>query len=422
MKSKLSWITFVPLTIAAVIIKLTQIFYLSNEGSTLNGLTSFQLSYIAIGAVVLILLFTLLFVLIDRKTAPYYQGGKNFAAGIFGLLIAVLMACDGANRIFNIVQLGSFEILGLIDSILTLLSAVVFVVIGLSHFTGNAAGKGLALFYLFPAIWSAIRLISTFLEFRTVSIYTVDATRFIVYILLTLFLFNYAILISRIQGKSPVKVTLVYAFPACAALIMFAVYEITQLLTSGASIDFLANAEYGVIALLAVYVFIFLIEITIRVKTKDEVVLVEDNGETKEKKDEEDDLEIEEFDKSFANEVITGLDNDTVVNAPAHTYLETQDTSGFIYQVTPQNDDGPGVSNIYGNINEKEVSDFITSIDSDYGSNDTVIEEPEPVKTEPIHVKKEEPVKVKPSAPVSKQSSRMDEIDKLIFEISNDKK
>ena len=409
MSSKLSWITFIPFTLAAMAIKVAQIFFLTDENSTLFGLSSFQLSYVALGCVVLVFIFSIIFILADRKTAPYYKGGRNIACGIIGLLTAIVFACDGANRIFNTIQLGDYQIIPIIDSVLTLVSAVVFVVLSLSCFTGGtASGNGLAVFYLLPAVWSAFRLVTVFLTFTTVSILTVDVTRLVTYIFLTLFLFNYAILVSSIKGKSPVKTTFVYGFAACSVLCTLSAYSVSLILVSEDFSDIFSYAEDMQVVLLALYVLVFLIELTLRVKNKSEIKVVdyEDDRYKGDKESSDDDLMIDdERDRRFANDFITGLDEETVDKAPLHSYLETQDTSDFLYRPTQLGDDSNVSSVRYGNIDEKEIDDYITTVDTTY--KDTGDNEDTDVSGQPRE---------------NKYESRMDEIDKLILEISGDKK
>ena len=73
MKTKLAWIPFVPLFLAAGFLKLAQGFM---PDGGLMGLSSLQLDYCYIGACVLIFLFTLLFVLLDKKI-PVLTGLKK---------------------------------------------------------------------------------------------------------------------------------------------------------------------------------------------------------------------------------------------------------------------------------------------------------------------------------------------------------
>lgn len=389
MTSKLSWITFVPFTLVAIAIKLYQAIFMVDSDATLFGLSSLILDYIAIACVVLVLLFSVLFVLIDKKTAQYYKTKRNIVAGVFGVLIAVLFACDGANSIFALIEVGNFGILGIVDSILTLLVAVVFIVIGLSHFVGNGTTKGLAVFYLFPAFWAAIRLVRLFLDFTKVSIITSDVSLLVSYIFLTMFFFNYAMLISLIKGKSPVKTTLVFAFPAATACLLYAAGKYQVVFSE----DFFSNAYIFELALIGVYIIAFLIELTINMKTKDEVSVIETEEEVEEKEEiSEDELRIQRRNEVDAEGIITGLDQETKDAAPVHSYLETQDTSDFIVDVVAP-------------VEQLEEKEYIAGEDSD-----------KYFITQGDGQKEEEPE----DSPMKDVDTRMDEIDKLILQISEE--
>ena len=97
MKSKLTWIPFVPLFLAAGFFKLAQGFM--PEGS-IPGLSALQMEYCYLGACVLIFLFAVLFVLLDKKIAKYYLPQKNFPAGIVGILKSKRMAASLSETTF----------------------------------------------------------------------------------------------------------------------------------------------------------------------------------------------------------------------------------------------------------------------------------------------------------------------------------
>ena len=130
MKTKLAWIPFVPLFLAAGFLKLAQGFM---PDGGLMGLSSLQLDYCYIGACVLIFLFTLLFVLLDKKIAQYYLPHKNFPAGLTGIVLSLLLAADGGFTIFQVFSSGKISVLEILGAVLSLLSAVVFIVLGLKE-------------------------------------------------------------------------------------------------------------------------------------------------------------------------------------------------------------------------------------------------------------------------------------------------
>ncbi|MBQ8057240.1 MAG: hypothetical protein IJ275_02765 [Ruminococcus sp.] len=276
MTSKLSWIAFVPFTLAALAIKVIQLFFLGPDG-TFYGFNSLMLSYLAIACAVIVMLFAVIFCLIDKKTAQVYMINRNPVAGITGLLLAVSMACEGANRAFYAFRsmgAGFFEIA---DIVLTIICAIVFVVLGLNHFVGNGGVKGLAVFYLVPALWSAFRLVKCFLAFTTVSIAVTDVTILACYIFTTMFLFNYAMIVALMKGKSPVRAAFIYGLPAVTVLLSHSIYEMVYTYWyAGVNFNLFNHLDSIELLLLAVYILAFVIEMSAKVRRNDEIEIIED--------------------------------------------------------------------------------------------------------------------------------------------------
>lgn len=371
MISKLSWILFVPFTAAAVFLKLAETIL---PDGAVYGLSDLQLDYVVVGCVAVIFLFALIMCLADRKISPYYQPHRNIAAGIFGILLAVVCAADGADRIYNIIGSGSIDVMEMIETVLLMLTAVVFVVLGLTHFTAKATAKGFVLFNIIPALLCAVRLVRCFIGFTTISIVLADILTLICYIFATMFFFNYAVALSLTEAKHATKSCFIFGFPAVAALLA---YGVNLAYTSLNLVDIMANIAMAEILLIALYIFSFIFEMTIFVKDKEHVVIEGiDNEEYEELKDE-----------SQEDIVVTGLDDDERLDEPS-SYLSTADTSDFLYQETPNENDKKENNDYHGG----DLDDFITEVvateDDDHDG--------------------------------SVYGDRLDEIDKLILEISGD--
>lgn len=417
MVSRLSWIAFVPFAIAAIVIELIRNIYITEDNPLFYGMNDIQLAYLAIACVVVILLFTILFVSLDRKIAPYYIPRRNIVAGCLGVLLAFVFAFEGANSLFNLFESGSFDIFGFVDGVLTLFSAVVFIVIGFSHFAGNGGVQSMALLYVVPAIWSAIKLIRIFLSFTTQSMLNpevnsgdVNVTLLIAFIFLTLFLFNFAMVISTLKGKSPVKMTIVYAFPAAAALLAYSAFAFSKIVIRGEVVQIFSQSSNGGITfsfgnkvevlLLALYILVFLIELTVFVKQRDEIEIFEHQAieETVQKEltplveETNDQTDIIESDIIFEDDelVITDIDHEN--DDRAESYLEKQDVEGFIY-IQGTGDTATEEDSSYGKLGDEDASDYITNTNTLY--EDEVTEEAEEVYNE-----------------------RLDDIDKLILELT----
>ena len=422
MTSKLSWIAFVPFTLASIAIKIIQIFFLGENG-TFYGLSNLMLSYLAIGCALVVFLFAVIFCLCDKKIAPVYLINRNIICGLFGILLAVCMACESANRAFfamRTMSIGKFEI---VDIIMTVLCAIVFVVLGLNHFVGNGGVKGLAVFYLVPALWSALRLVCCFLEFTTVSIAVSDVTVLVCYIFTTLFLFNYAMIIPLMRGKSPVKSVFVYGLPTVTLLLSYSIYELScSVYLKSVNFDVFSNLNSIEFLLLAIYILSFILELTSSVKRKDEIEIIEEVAEKE--YDDVDDPDADIFD-ALSNSVTNGNKPDEAVRnvlreggnedflseddqvfidvAQAslnntEEYLKDVDTSEFIYGQAPsdddlimpvETDDTPYVVQA-----DDSVDLYITKADSTYDDEEM--------------------------ASIADEESSLDRIDRLILEISED--
>ena len=422
MTSKLSWIAFAPFTLAAFAVKVIQLMFLDKNG-TFMGLTSLQLSYIALGCVLAIFLFAVIFCLCDRKTAPVYVLDKNIFAGIFGLMTSALLACDGANRAFNMIRMMTFGFVEVADVVCTIFCAIVFVVMGLNHFVGNGGVRGMALFYLIPSLWGALRLVSCFLQFTTVSVVVTDVSILGCYIFATLFLFYYAMIVALMKGKNPVKSSIVYGLPAVAMLLSFGAYEVANSLMFVPNFKFFRSIESFEFLALGLYIFAVLIEISAKVRRKDEIEYVESSNDDEEYKDvtsaDSDIMEALNNSVTYGNspdkpvplnadlydKEHLSVDDQLLIDvvqtsiAESDTTIDDDETSDFIYGTVPDDDDFimPDDSNNDDGIEiTEDIDDYVTKEEAIFDDADET---------------KEETVE-----------SNMDRIDRLILEISEENK
>lgn len=312
MTSKLSWIGFIPFAICAIVLKFAQIFFINDESDTLFGLTSLQLSYVAIGISILVLVITMIFCFTDRKISPYYNSKRNIFCGIFALILALMFAADGANSIFNMIETASFSVINIIEAVFLILSAITFVIIGLSDFIKDNASQKFIKFLLIPAILMAVRLVKCFMTFRTVSIIYSDITLLLCYIFATMFFFNYAVLLSKLEARSPVKSCFIYGFPMLVVLFMYSIPNLYTGFTTEYSFDFFLNLENFELLIVALYALGFIIELSINVKRKDEVKIINETlNEDKDKsqKDNEDTIIEQDFQEQTDDKDLV-FDND----------------------------------------------------------------------------------------------------------------
>ncbi|MBQ3417349.1 MAG: hypothetical protein IJH32_05910 [Ruminococcus sp.] len=389
MTSKLSWIFFVPFTLAAIALKAIQLVMPSENDAYFFGLSGMMLNFIALGCIVAVFLFALIFCLVDRKISPYYITGRNIAAGIFALLAAILIAADGAYEIFNAFSSGDFKVLPMLEMGFSVLGAIAMIVLGLSLFSQKSDAKKLALFYLLPAFFFAVRLINSFVGITTVSIKIADVTVLAVYIFMTMFWFNYSVMLSLTEAKNAVKSTMIYGFPAAAAGLCYGIYELMKNFSLAEPLVMLPAVE---VLMISFFILAILIEITAKAKKREEVNI---RGLKKNREKEEE----EELLKNPPEENIEGF----VINSKIENleelepseYLKDTDTEGYLYQEF-----------------KKEPKEFPDNTDIpplEESSEDYILE-----KTEDAYADEDKKNKT-PS-----YMSRLDEIDKLILEISEE--
>lgn len=391
MTSKLSWIFFIPLTIAAIAFKTVHLFMMSEDGTSLFGLNAIQLDYISLACVVAVFLIALIFCLVDRKISPYYIPNKNVAAGVFALICALLVAADGAYKLFIAFTSSDFKPLTMIEITFAVASAIALVVLGLSHFMNKSEMRKLGLLFVLPAFFFAIRLINSFISITTISIRTADVMLLAVYIFMTMFWFNFAVMLSMTEAKHSVKSTLIYGFPAVAAGLTYSIFELMKNFTLAEPFMLISYVEA---LMFSFYVFFIILEITTKVRTKDKV----DIKGLKKNREKEDQEELEENppEKNIEGFVIgSQTEDDNPDDMRPSDYFSAVDTEGYLYQEykketkeAPPTDDIPPL--------EESSADFIIE-----KTLDAYAEEDKKNKT-PSYM------------------SRLDEIDKMIIEITEE--
>lgn len=387
MTSKLSWIFFVPFTLAAIALKVIQLVMPSEDGVYLFGLNKLQMDYIALGCIVVVFLFALIFCLVDRKISPYYITGRNIAAGIFAVISALLIAADGAYQIFNAFVSGDFKLLAVLEMAFAVLSAIALVVLGLSLFSQNSDSKKFALFYLLPAFFFAMRLINSFVGITTQSIRTADVLVVAVYIFVLMFWFNYAVLLSLTEAKNAVKSTLIYGLPAVAAGLAYGVYELMKNFSLTEPLMMLPAAE---VLMLSLFIFAILVEITAKAKRREEVN-VRGLKANREKEAEEELLKNPPEDNIEGFVINSQIENPDELNPS--TYYAATDTEGYLYQEVKRDEDIKGMD--VPPLEESSEGYILEKTEDAYAEEDKKNQTPS-------------------------YMSRLDEIDKLILEISED--
>lgn len=384
MLSKFSWVPFVPFTAGAVFFKLAQ--EILPDGA-IFGLSDMMLDYAVIACVAVIFLFALIFCMADRRISPYYLQHRNVPAGLLGLLLALVLAADGANRTYNLFGGGQMDVFEIIEAALLLLSAIVFVVMGLTHSFRGSKTKGMPILSVVPAFLFAVRLVRCFIGFTTISITQADVVLLITYVFATMFFFNYAVALSLTQAKNAVKSCFIFGFPAVAAALAWGVFEAVYHVDT---VELFENAQMVELLLMGLYIFAFLLEMTVFIKDRDHIVIegVDDQEEYKDVDADKEDLTADDY-------VVTGVEDEDRMDVPASSYISTADTSDFLYVDTSSSKKAKKEKNQPELTYEQDDDDYITQVvESEYDKKD--------------------------KTPSTSYSDRLDEIDKLILEISGD--
>lgn len=266
MKSKLSWIPFIPIVFAAVFLRVYQVLFV-DSGVDKGFLDSGVISLIFVGNIILLVILLAVLCAADKKTSPEYRTGRNIFAGIFGMLAGVLLLTDAFMLFKGIGESGN-ALVAVINGVFTVLGGVMIFVIGLSSLTGKNLAKKVPFLMLFPTIWSAARLIITFLSYTTVSVNAIDMSDLVYMVFTTLFLYNASMVYIGLKSKNPVKACFLYGLPAAAVVFAYTAAWASSTIHSGQSVYFLSNIKIFEYVALALFIIFFLVELTARAQEK----------------------------------------------------------------------------------------------------------------------------------------------------------
>lgn len=270
MKIKLSWIPFIPLVFGVVLLRIYQVLFVeSNIDTTLMDANTMTLIYG--GGIALLLILVGILSLTDKKTSPVYMVNKNFLGGVFAIVAGAIISFDAVLMFLSCYNGGIVDITKVINAVFSILGAVAFIFMGLVSVTGKNFLKKMPAFMLIPAIWSCARLIITFMSYTTIAVASKDVTDLIYMVFTTLFLFNASMVYIGLQGKNPVKACFIYGMPAIASILAYNGALITKQISSGGTFDVMANLQCFEYLALALFMVFFLLELTSRAKEKEEV-------------------------------------------------------------------------------------------------------------------------------------------------------
>lgn len=369
-KSKLSWILFIPVTVFAVVIKVLQTLGFSFP------VEDYMVSYFITALILAMFLINIIFIAVDRKASPVYILRRNIPAAVFALLSAIFITSNSVLTVIDQIQLSQYSAVSLLSAVAGVLSAVVLVVVSIAHFQGANLSPSTGGYLLVLPIWACLMLITEFLDIRTVSVVTVDPAKLFSLVFIMIFLFEISMLLTTVEGKNPVKSCFLYGFPMIAFSLTYGVKEIIDIFVNG--FDYIESSSAFELICLSLYALSFITEISRFCKTKDEQIVEYDDPDAKEP--------TTDFGIDDADLVVSSDDNDG----------DDDDDDGYYSSVA------------------KDMGDFITSSNekaSHYAQDGG--------NTEYDTADKEAVAKPEVNEVTDEQQQRLGEIDELIAQINN---
>lgn len=339
MRLKRTWLPFVPLALLACFFKLAPRFF-----PGVMGLSTLALEYCYLGCVLLVFIVTLVLALPDKKTAAYYLPHRNYPAGIIGLILSLFLATEGGYAVIRMVGSGRIVVMELLGAILSLLSAVVFIILGLNHSFRYKEGKSFSLIHVIPAVMFGVRMILTFIGFTTISVREADVSALICNMLGAMFFFNYAVVLSLTKSKNALKSCFIYGLPAIAAMLPYGIY---QLITGFDAAQVFGSFPAIEMILFGLYILAILIEITIFVRDKDSVSFVS-----------EDEVIRDIADRTVDGFIANYVGEDENDRKEDDSYVISRDTEGFLYQGTARPEEELEVNDDTNN----DVDSYLTEV------------------------------------------------------------
>src|SRR5574344_681835 len=200
MKIKYSWIPFIPVAFISVFLRVYQVMFVQN-GMDTGFLSSAAIWTIYTALVILLILFLIIFTAADKQTSPKYSIGKNFFAGLFALVTGLLLIYGGGVGFVDVTGSTVTTVMAILDNLFSLIGGVMFLIIGVSCVTGKNKTQKSKIAMILPVIWCCIRLVYVFMTYTTQAVHSIDMTNLFYIAFSVLFLYNFALLFTGLDGS-----------------------------------------------------------------------------------------------------------------------------------------------------------------------------------------------------------------------------
>ncbi len=283
MKIKWSWWVFLPIFVASLGLKVYQLFF-TDGVQAIMGLSQIRFGYLIDVIIGGMMILTIIIALTDRQTKNLYIPHRNITAGVLGILLSVAILVNAGCKFMDMYRTAVYSVLWVISIPLALLAVSGIVIISLSLFSGKSNHKDISVMYLFPSIWSIVKLIAMFAENKNLSVRNNDFTNLITYAVLTMFLFYQAALMVDIDTEgSSIKKNFIYGFGSAAFLIVYGLGQVKAVIDSnfatGDILDVQNIANCAELLLFGLYIIAFLASVGAKAEYKQPVAnnAMEDN-------------------------------------------------------------------------------------------------------------------------------------------------
>ncbi len=305
MKIKASWVVFVPAGVGALLLHLYYLFFIGGEEITQPLFSNYSMiinkqtepEIIAVLAGIL-LLFSLIFYLADRETAPYCEVKKAVFSGFFLLIAGLLMGMDSAVHVMGILA-GESSLSKIFLYALGLVTALLIAIIGMGLLIGSNITKRIRGLMLIPTIWAAVNLVAAF------SVHRKEAPSFglfdiFVWVALLEFIFYNTMVLCGIEIKNPVKSSFVWGFELFFYSSIYVISSINDSVKELGAFSFTHLVPQFMLGAFGLYALFFLMSMSSCMITKEQESKLETDGDSekskkkgKNKKDDDDDFSDE---------------------------------------------------------------------------------------------------------------------------------
>ena len=234
MKLKNNFIVFFISLITILGFRIYEIINVSNA-------TNYNLRPIETICLICMLVFTVLIIFMSylSKNIPQkFKLRKNTFLCVLAFMAGGLLAINGISDIIALFTVSPVEIILLFTGVLSVLSGIIFFVLGKDFSQGKNTFLEYQLIILIPVVWLAVRLYQIFLYYKGIAMQVQDMSNEIAIIFLLLYFTNFSRLLSGIYAQKVYKKLHMYSVLGATFAFMSATYQFLDMaLNSTASIS-----------------------------------------------------------------------------------------------------------------------------------------------------------------------------------------